>query len=88
MEKKQIYLDQLAKLLSELYTIIHEIRSDPQELPGYVSGFMKAGRIFGVSYNELESVINKEREKFQSNALENLEIPTFIREKMKKQIKH
>jgi hypothetical protein len=96
MENKQHYLKHLANSLRECYFNLEarEIVSD--QLKGYINGYMTAGRIAGIGFDELKTVIEREKKYIQNktsssikqntkyqNDLGNLEIPTFVRERIK-----
>ncbi|OCH36615.1 hypothetical protein [Aliivibrio fischeri] len=70
-----------AEFLDYLDTQFKEYRNSPsagskKEQKAFINGLMKAARIFGVTFDELEQVV-------KSNLSEDyLDIPTFIRKNM------
>jgi hypothetical protein len=99
MENKQHYLEHLANSLRECYSNLGAKETVSDQLKGYITGYMTAGRIAGIGFDELKTVIEREKKYIQNKTtssikqntksqidLGNLEIPTFVRERMKKEM--
>jgi hypothetical protein len=95
MEKeKEHYLEHLRKILKESYVTLKKTRSIPNDKKHFIEGYMTAGRIFGLNFKDLQSVmeetnyeifkmsIDKRKEIYKDKSqpdTEDLEIPTWTR---------
>ncbi len=100
-DEKTAYLEYFKKLLRKSYLVLRESKTFPEDKKWFIEGFMEAGRILGVGFNELKAIIDEEnfkvfemsieerRKIFKETALFDesyYDIPTWIREGKKLEI--
>jgi hypothetical protein len=89
MNNKQDFLDHLQTSFRDYFTTDKNAPLEKAKTKSYINGLMAAGRIFGISFDELQQIITTEQTRVNSNVTElvkaepedtdDLEIPTFIR---------
>ena len=94
-DEKTAYLEYFRKLLRTSYLVLKKSKTFPKDKKLFIEGFMKAGRIIGVGFNELRAIIDEEHFKvFEMSAEERkktfketvlfdesyYDIPTWVRE--------
>jgi hypothetical protein len=88
MDNKQLYLTHLQSTFKKYFTNKNNT-TEQAEAKSYINGLMEAGRILGISFDELQEVLIKEQNgvapkplKIIMNKEDYLDIPTFIRNNM------
>lgn len=100
-DKKTAYLEYFKRLLRQTYLVLRKSKTFPEDKKRFIEGFMEAGRILGVEFNELKAIIDEEHFKVFEMSIEErikafketasfdetyYDIPTWVREGKKLQI--
>lgn len=90
MNHKQDFLNHLQKSFREYFATIKTTGLSENKTKDYINGLMEAGRIFGISFDELQQILTQEQNRFKlheselkeeskNNNQKDLNIPAFIR---------
>ncbi len=94
-DEKTAYLEYFKKLLRTSYLVLRKSKTFPKDKKLFIEGFMEAGRIMGVEFDELKAIIDEEHFKVFEMSIEEREkafkgtasfdetyfdIPTWVRE--------
>lgn len=94
-DEKTAYLEYFKKLLRTSYLVLRESKTFPKDKKRFIEGFMEAGRVIDLGFNELKAIIDEEHFKVFEMSIEEREkafketasfdetyydIPTWVRE--------
>lgn len=89
MNNKQNFLNHLQVSFRDYFTTMEKTSLEKVQTKSYIDGLMVAGRILGISFDELQQLLAQEQSNINDhvtksaqaelNNAEDLDIPTFIR---------
>lgn len=86
MDNKQDFLNHLKTSFREYFAMENHSPIERAQAKSYINGLMVAGRIFGISFDELQQVMSQEQSQGPTSSVKNdwgnidpLEIPTIFR---------
>ncbi|MGO1246317.1 MAG: hypothetical protein ACTHY5_11465 [Oceanisphaera sp.] len=86
MDNKQEYLAYLQATFRDYFADIGQTATERAQAKSYINGLMVAGKIFGVTSDELQQVLSREQShrvsdssKLAIQGQDLLEVPTYIR---------
>ncbi|MGO2088747.1 MAG: hypothetical protein ACTH2P_03965 [Oceanisphaera sp.] len=86
MDNKQEYLAYLQATFRDYFADIDQTATERAQAKSYINGLMVAGKIFGVTSDELQQVLSREQShrvsdssKLAIQGQDLLEVPTYIR---------
>ena len=100
-DEKTAYLKHFRKLLRKSYFVLKDLKTLPEDKKWFIEGFMEAGRILGVEFDELKAIIDEEHFKVFEMTIEerrktfkekpsfdesHYDIPTWVRKGKKLEI--
>ena len=69
-DEKTAYFEYFKKLLKKSYLVLRESKTFPKDKKWFIEGFMEAGRILNVGFNELKAIIDEEHFKVFEMSIE------------------
>ncbi len=86
MDNKQEFIAHLQASFREYFTKEQQTPTERAQAKSYINGLMVAGRMFGISFEELQQIMTREQSRSVTNTMKNdwgnidpLEIPTIFR---------